>query len=120
MNTYVWDFVLSEGDTISEKFENLYENICTFCLHKTELNPAMVWVNKEIASTLITLHVSYKPIYETLDNEQVFLAEFTKNCGENGCCTDFNLYQDIQCPKDEIKIQQDNELTIIKINNFPF
>ena len=132
-NVYAWDFVLSGCDTLREIYRDLYDKISIFCLRKLEdadANLAIVSCCKDISSALsVCVEMAGKghlyeprfvPKYEELEDGKVFCGQIKKECGNNGYCTDFNLYEDPQVARDEVIIRSGDKVTVIKIFNFPF
>ena len=120
--TYAWDFVLAEGDTIKEKFENLYGHVRTFCLHSNESKKEVFVVTaKELGSLVVYVKPDeLTPKYEQLDNDIMFIAEVKRSCGDNGYNTNFQLFEDKKFAEDEVLICNGNEVTVIKVFNLVF
>lgn len=121
---YVWDFTLSDGNTCFEKFEDLYHKVSLFCLTKKDsLKKAAIYASKELASGLavcVEMKANFIPKYEQQTDGRLYMGHIKYDCGENGYCTDFQLYQDQQMPRDEVWIFNGENHIIIKVFNFVF
>lgn len=123
MKTYAYDFVFSEGDTVKEKSEHLYEMISTLCVRKTESGKVEVRAGREIGRLLIVAADMFRhltPKYEVQEDKSVFGGHIKRNCGSNGYCSDFDLYIGGQQTRDEILVRGIEEDKVVKIFNYPF
>jgi len=130
-STYAWDGVFCGGDTISEKYETLFDMITTLCVRKIQesidlavvITPRMIGGSlsvskKSFANADKKPQVEYIPAYEKTISG-MYIGEFKKNCGNNGYHTGFHLFEKYDLPKDEILICVKGEINKIKLfNNF--
>lgn len=120
MKTYAFDFVLSDGDTVKEKSERLYEIVSIFCV-RAGGEKMEVRAGKEIGRLLIVAadmnkEADFTPKYEEQGNGVIFVGQVKKDC-QNGYCADFDLYMDLHQTKDEILV---GDGTTVKVFNYPF
>ncbi len=106
--TYVWDFALAEGDTIKEKFRDLAKKI-NYSICYGNRDEIFVVANYDIEiciETITTYHYLIK------DEDLGGGITSTGNIGY------FELYRDVNFPKDEVLVCHKNKPSIIKIYNF--
>lgn len=120
--TNAWDFMICGGDTIKEKFQTLHDIVSNNCLRKNSSSDvAFVIANEQVSSFLNVYHNGDDSIYknEKLD-DITFVGEFYRSCGDNGYNTNFNLYKDDKMNNDEIVVVKGDNVSIIKLFNYPF
>src|SRR4051812_32397588 len=102
--TYAWDFILCEGDTLREKYTNLYEIVRTRCLRQIAKNTkAFVVCEASLCIGLVTTLVEgFTPKYEKI-GDLTYVGDFSQTCGGNGYHTGFQLYEDNRL-KDELLV----------------
>jgi hypothetical protein len=127
MNTYAWDYIFSDGDTIKEKFGRLYHNISGMCVRKLDAKmPAIVSCCREISDGLACYasvdardEKHFVPQYKKMDDGRILTAEIKNDCGGHGYHADFELYEDPKL-KNKILIKIGNCTKNIEIFNYPF
>jgi hypothetical protein len=124
-NTYAWDFIFSEGESLLEKYGSLYENIRTLVLNKNNLEKPFVVGNRAATSMLeVTVGVGkhkdskFEPRYNHLINGLDHIGSIERSCGDNGYNTNFELFSHENAPKDEILVVNGEKISIIKLFNY--
>jgi hypothetical protein len=108
---YAWDFILSPGDTIKEKLESLYENVCM--LAKSNIATCVFAKKKIIANIVLCSSMDNKLKIDNLKYE--FFIDKKQYLGSHKL--GFDMYED-QTMDDEISIQASDKRSIIKIFNY--
>lgn len=122
---YAWDFILSNKVSIKDKMFDLFNQVSLLTV-RSEVNKilANVICNKELCAALtvsaVRDNIEFIIKYEKLENGRMWAGQIKKSCGNNGYCTDFDLYEDLQVEKDEIIICVGNQTSVLKIFNYPF
>lgn len=122
---YAWDFSLSDGDSIKDKTFDLFNKVSVLCV-RSETNKilANISCNKELCAALtvsaVQNNIEFIIKYEKLENARMWAGQVKRSCGNNGYCTDFDLYEDLQLTKDEIVICIGNQTSVLKVFNYPF
>jgi hypothetical protein len=124
-NLYAWDFILSDGDTIKEKMFDLFSKVCNFCVRPVVNQiPVTVTCSKEMRVVLtvsaVRGNIEFINKFQKLENGTIWAGQLKRSFGKNGYCTDFDLYEDPNAKKDEIIVCFGDQISILKIFNYPF
>jgi hypothetical protein len=115
---YAWDFILSGGDTIKEKYDDLYEKIKCLCFKRKGVTKRfVVKCDKQLAS-IFAIRTDFCPLSsEEFKENPNFMGTLTQDY-DNGYEASFELHQDETCG-DDILICGPDETSIVKVFNFP-
>src|SRR3989304_7801446 len=88
---YAWDFLLADGDTISEKSKDLYDKLRPLLVRKiSPKTEAFVVCNK---NSILLNHLLLKneiiPKFKEVAEGIQLIGKVKRSCGDNGYCTDF-------------------------------
>jgi hypothetical protein len=103
----VWDFSLTLGDTIKEKYEpfiDLMFNLCPWNNLTGEVNSAKIVANGEICSVPETMIISFDAKYEVVDEGLIYVGKMVRANEERGEIRAFDLYKDRRFPVDEFMV----------------
>jgi hypothetical protein len=122
---HAWDFCFSEGDTIKEKYESLYEMVRTLALHKNGAEAALVFSKKPAVSALTVSadfhsETEFVPHYKDVAEGVRYIALVERSCGNNGYNTGFKLYEDEAFPEDEVLVVNGDDKKLVKLFNYVF
>lgn len=120
---FSWDFIFAEGDTIRDKYHNLYETIETIiAITKSEDDKehfeSYIMGKNGIIGGITTVFgyeekVDFQPKYEQMD--EVIYCGHLKAEKSPG----FHVYEDKDAPEDKILIHTRKKISILNIFNYP-
>jgi len=118
---FSWDFVFAEGDSLLEKYQNLYETIDSIVsITRADNDESYIIGKNELISAITTVigygeKINFQPRYEEMG--EVLYCGYIKT--ENSKKPGFDIYEDKNAPEDKILIHTNNKISILNIFNYP-
>jgi hypothetical protein len=117
-NIFAWDWAWSDGDTVKEKFENLYLMIRSLTNRAIHCIMPIVVCNEPLSLPLaLDFDKSFIPLFKKID-DVVCLGGYNNILPDPNCINSFDLYKDTYFPDDEILIVSE-KIKLIKVYNNP-
>lgn len=120
MTTYAWDWILSEGDTITEKFEGLIKHIRFACFRSIAKEEVPVVTGSGEIGSMLCLTRPLVPYYDANPEGAEYLGRAGSTSKNPAFVDSFDIYRDSSVPRDEIRIEAGENSCTFKIFNYPF
>ena len=122
-NTYAWDWILAEGDTVKEKGELLLKSVLMLCYFDEDAEPVTIHATPELGAILSVCagglpRTKFEPDYKEVRHGKIRAGTICRNLGK-GYEAKYALYESESYPKYRVTVKAGRRSKTLLLFNCP-